>query len=562
MEYVSWIACDEGPNSRSGSCARFPLMLISRQRHERDKAEAIARSARVHEEILGGLPQGLFVLDHDLRIRAPVTRATEALFQRRNLVNTAFDQLLEGILPPHLHPAADGFLTRMCAVDAPADLNGSNPLQQVEARISGPDGAVSSRFLCFAFRRIVTLADARCWIVTVTDISQKVETEHELEELRAYSRAQSACLAGIVRVGADRFFGFLRRSDIAVNTITAVLKKPARTSDAFRMKLDEILQATALIRQQSQALELETIERLAQVFEDAVAELKLHPNLSGSDFLPLAARLDDLFAQLALMRSMTSLVPAHGPASALGPAETATDAQRPPCTDNGTEIIAPDRLEAIIASSTGAAAGLPPTVTVSRTPPAGSLERALQSLAEHMAQSHGCSVELGCQGLADVPGAYQGVIKNIAIQLIRNSIMHGIEPEEQRIAAGKPAIGRLRLRFHLLADQGCQLSFEDDGRGLDSDQLRATAVARGLMTAEAAAQLTSRQAIKLIFRNGFSTVPNPTVDVGRGIGMALVRRHVAQLGGRVALASKPGLQTRFRIMLPPVSDAPARARAR
>ncbi|MBS0400065.1 MAG: hypothetical protein JSR95_15455, partial [Proteobacteria bacterium] len=104
-------------------------MLISRQRHERDKAEAIARSARVHEEILGGLPQGLFVLDHDLRIRDPVTRATEALFQRRNLVNTAFDQLLEGILPPHLHPAADGFLTRMCAVDAPADLNGSNPLQ-------------------------------------------------------------------------------------------------------------------------------------------------------------------------------------------------------------------------------------------------------------------------------------------------------------------------------------------------------------------------------------------------------------------------------------------------
>lgn len=535
-------------------------MLISRKRHERDKAEAIARSARVHEEILGGLPQALFVLDHGLRIRAPVSRAVESLFQRRNLLNSAFEKLIETIVPPHLLPEVRDYLTRMCSADAPADLNGSSPLKQVEARIPGPDGAASNRFLSFAFRRIVTLADIQCWIVTVTDISQKIETERELEEIKAYSRAQSACLMSIARVGAERFFEFLRRSDSAVGAITAVLKKPARSTEAFRTKLDEILQATAPIRHQAQALELATIERLVQVFEDSVAQLKLSPHLSGSDFLPLAARLDELFAQLALMRSMTTPAPAHEsvPADA---GSASTGSAMNPRTANGTQILAPDTLDAILASATAAAAGLPPQVAACQPSPPCSLERALQSLAEHMAQSCDCPVELVCQGLADVPAAYQGVIKNVAIQLIRNSIMHGIEPAVERTAAGKPAAGKLRCRFHLLADQSCQFSFEDDGRGLDAGQLREVAVAKGILGAEEAARLTPRQAIKLIFRSGFSTVPNPTADTGRGIGMALVRRHVAQLGGRVALASKPGLQTRFRILLPPVNGSPARVRA-
>lgn len=514
----------------------------------------------MHEEILGGLAQALFILDPELRIRAPVSRATETLFQKRNLLNAAFDRLLESMLSPHMQAPVRDFLARMRSPDAPADLNGLNPLQQAEARIPGPDGAVSNRFLCFSFRRMVTHVDAQYWIVTVTDIGQRVEAERELEELRAYSRAQSACLASIARFGTDRFFGFLRRSDAAVNMITAVLKKPARTSDAFRVKLDGILQAIAQIRLQAEALELAAVEGLAQVFEKAVAELKLNPHLSGSDFLPLAVRLDELFAQLALMRSMTSVVPAHGAAPA-DRTHAASRAGTAPCTENGTEIIAPDRLDAILASATAADAGLQSPAPISRTPPAGGLERALQSLAEHMAQAHGCSVELSCHGLAEVPGAYQGAIKNIAVQLIRNSIMHGIEPEGERVAAGKPAIGRLRLRFHPLADRGCQLSFEDDGRGLDPDQLREAAVSRGFLDAEAAARLSSRQAIKLIFRSGFSTVVNPSVDVGRGMGMALVRRHVAQLGGRVALASKPGLQTRFRIILPAVNVTPAQGQA-
>ncbi|MBS0614691.1 MAG: hypothetical protein JSS24_16100, partial [Proteobacteria bacterium] len=166
-----------------------------------------------------------------------------------------------------------------------------------------------------------------------------------------------------------------------------------------------------------------------------------------------------------------------------------------------------------------------------------------------------CAVTLSCEGLSEVPTAYQGVVKNIAIQLIRNAVMHGIEPAPERIVAGKPAAGQMWLRFQALPGQGYQLTFEDDGRGLDAALLRDTALAKGLITTEAAEQISDRQAIKLIFRKGFSTVAQPTAEAGRGMGMALVRRYVTEAGGRVALASKPGVQTRFRVILPPVPQA-------
>ena len=529
-------------------------MLISRQRHERDKAEAIAKASRVNEEILGGLPQAIFLLDRDLRIRAPISRLTESLFRRRDFLNTPFEKLLESILPPKSQAPAQEFLARLRSADAPADLNGASPLQEIAVRIASGDGTVENKHLSFTFRRIITFTDGQSWVVTVTDVSQKVESARELEELRAYSKTQAACLASLVRVGAERFTGFLRRSDAAVSMIHAVLKKPARTSHAFRLKLDEILHEISQIKQQAGVLELETVERLAQIFQDAAADLTRKESLSGSDFLPLAVRLDELFAQLALMRSMTSVTPAHRVAPAR-PAAPIVEPGKPRTTDNGTEIIEPSKLAALTAAAAAAAAGLPPPVPVARPIPAGSLESALQSIAEHVTQSLACAVTLSCEGLSEVPTAYQGVVKNIAIQLIRNAVMHGIEPAPERIVAGKPAAGQMWLRFQALPGQGYQLTFEDDGRGLDAALLRDTALAKGLITTEAAEQISDRQAIKLIFRKGFSTVAQPTAEAGRGMGMALVRRYVTEAGGRVALASKPGVQTRFRVILPPVPQA-------
>ncbi len=94
--------------------------------------------------------------------------------------------------------------------------------------------------------------------------------------------------------------------------------------------------------------------------------------------------------------------------------------------------------------------------------------------------------------------------------------------------------------------------FEDDGCGLDPDEVRKTAIARGVITGEGAVRLRDREAIKLIFKSGYSTLSNAPGEPAHGTGLSLVRRYVHEAGGKIALASLLGHETRFKMTLPPL----------
>jgi two-component system chemotaxis sensor kinase CheA len=146
-------------------------------------------------------------------------------------------------------------------------------------------------------------------------------------------------------------------------------------------------------------------------------------------------------------------------------------------------------------------------------------------------------------------------VKNVAIQLIRNAVVHGIENPAEREQAGKSPHATLHLEFNSAAGNGFELLFQDDGRGLDPDKVREVAIARGLLTEEEARQLRDRQAIKLIFKSGFSTMTDAPGDPKHGSGMSLVRRYVHEAGGKIALASIVGQETRFKVTLPAVEQS-------
>jgi two-component system chemotaxis sensor kinase CheA len=141
--------------------------------------------------------------------------------------------------------------------------------------------------------------------------------------------------------------------------------------------------------------------------------------------------------------------------------------------------------------------------------------------------------------------------------LIRNAVMHGVETSAQRQEAGKPPHATLHLEFKALPDKSFELHFQDDGRGLDPDKVRATAIAKGLITEEAATRLRDRQAIKLIFKSGYTTLDSVAGDAPHGSGMSLVRRYVHEAGGKIALATLLGHETRFKVTLPPMTAADA-----
>lgn len=133
--------------------------------------------------------------------------------------------------------------------------------------------------------------------------------------------------------------------------------------------------------------------------------------------------------------------------------------------------------------------------------------------------------------------------------LIRNVADHGIEPADEREAAGKPRMGTARL---IAKHVGGQVLIEiiDDGRGMDPDKLKKKAVEKGLMTVEETEVMTDKQACTIIFLPGFSTAEKVSDVSGRGVGMDVVRTNIERLGGFVDIDSELGRGTTISLRLP------------
>ena len=140
-------------------------------------------------------------------------------------------------------------------------------------------------------------------------------------------------------------------------------------------------------------------------------------------------------------------------------------------------------------------------------------------------------------------------INDPLIHLLRNSVDHGIETPQERLAAGKPERGTLMLTAR--HEQGrIILTVEDDGGGISAAKLRKSAVQKGLITEEAAALLTEEQSIDLMFMAGLSTAQKVTDISGRGVGLDIVNTNIQRINGSIDVETQLGKGTSFQITLP------------
>ena len=140
-------------------------------------------------------------------------------------------------------------------------------------------------------------------------------------------------------------------------------------------------------------------------------------------------------------------------------------------------------------------------------------------------------------------------VRDPLIHLLRNAVDHGVESPEKREAAHKPETAVVRLtaereQSHIV------ITVEDDGGGIDVNKVRASAVKKELITAEAARGLTDDEAINLIFMAGISTAEKATEVSGRGVGLDIVRANIESLSGSVIIDNKVGQGSKFTIKLP------------
>ncbi len=180
-----------------------------------------------------------------------------------------------------------------------------------------------------------------------------------------------------------------------------------------------------------------------------------------------------------------------------------------------------------------------------------------ESIAEEFYQSvRRLGRELGKEAALEMVGGETRMDKRlldtlrpVLLHMIRNSLDHGIEPPAERVRAGKPPRGLIRIRVEHLGEQ-IQIMVEDDGRGIDPELVRAKALERGLMDRAELEHLSDEEAMALIFMPGFSTARIITEISGRGIGMDVVKKSIESMRGTIGIRSRKGEGTVISFRLP------------
>jgi two-component system chemotaxis sensor kinase CheA len=206
------------------------------------------------------------------------------------------------------------------------------------------------------------------------------------------------------------------------------------------------------------------------------------------------------------------------------------------------------RLQRDVAQLGRVTAEVQKTAMAMRMVPIGQLFRKMNRLVRDLARKSGKKAELEMIG-EDVE-LDRTLVEELAdplVHMIRNSMDHGLEPPAEREAAGKRAMGRLKLSASHQAGQ-IVIEISDDGRGLDKRRILDKAVANGLVAPNS--NPSEQEIFHMIFQPGFSTAEKVTEVSGRGVGMDVVRKQVEKLRGRIDIESRRGKGSTFLLKLP------------
>ena len=208
------------------------------------------------------------------------------------------------------------------------------------------------------------------------------------------------------------------------------------------------------------------------------------------------------------------------------------------------------RVEGDIDEFTKLAHHLQDEITAARMVPIGTLYSRLSRAVRDATKSAGKQVDLDLSGSeTELDNNIIQQISDPLVHLVRNSVAHGIERPEDRITAGKPELGKVSLRAYHRGNH-IYIEVEDDGRGIDYERVKLSAIERGLVSPETADRLTERDLREMLFHPGFTTAPVKTELAGRGVGLDVVRANLNALNGEIDIQSVSGQGTKFTLKVP------------
>jgi chemotaxis protein histidine kinase CheA len=456
-----------------------------------------------------------------------------------------------------------------------------NPLHEVEVSFTRPEGGYESRYLNFAFRRIMDEGKVSRVFVAINDVTERVELAEQLRMSEAKKDRQFEFLLTVINQEPRLVKEFIDTAKAHIEDISVAMRTQdfgdgnTGQSAVMRQRLERIFRAVHSIKGNAQMIKLNYFVTMCQSFEGKIVNLKNRSALGGEDFMAIVVQQVDLQKDIDELAEISERFVVSRPPGSLDNAALTAALQssgrggsshpkkEPPKLppDAVSDEPAPAEVAEVVEapSAPPAPAVVPPPVPVAAVAPrsaADDLIAQLTSLAESTAEAHDKMVRLEAADLdmsVLTPEQSRG-LKDILIQLVRNSVVHGIEAPAKRAERNKPEIGTIAIVGNARrADAATAFTFayRDDGGGLNVEAIRAKAVENGLLSAEAAAALAPGAVVGMIFQSGFSTAPELTADAGRGVGMDIIKDLIVdRFGGRIGLKFEPGRYTEFTFSFP------------
>lgn len=476
------------------------------------------------DRIMNTVGQGLFLVQkegNEYRIGSQYSKALEEMFAGAGLGGKDILAVLRKGLPEAAMKKTTDYLELMFKPEIKeAVMNNINPLRETEINFESAGAGGKQKFLQFKFQRIMsqggdgvraategeparTMAPViKHLMATVTDVTKQVLLDRKLKETEEKNAGQMEMLFGILHVEPRMLSEFISDMEEDITLINETLK-PGAANLPLKEKLAIIYRAMHTIKGNAGILNLKFFAGKAHEYEEKVGELQKKADLSGQDFLPLVLKLNEMIETL---REVKSLI---------------------------------QRITQFQATFSGEKKNV------------DLLVRAVDSNVQKLATELNKKADLDFDKFnpEHIPAAHRKLMKDILIQLTRNSLSHGLEAPADRKAAGKDETGKIILTTRKTGS-GTEVLFRDDGRGLQIDKLRKKAVESGKYTAEEVAQWDAGRVAGVIFIPGISTADETTMNAGRGIGMDIIQEKVNSIGGKVELSFEGGKYCEFKIFLP------------
>jgi signal transduction histidine kinase len=473
-------------------------------------------------KILETVNEGLFLMGPDLVIQRGYSSATTRIFHRE-LEGVSFLELLRPGQNPECSPvlseqdrvATRSFLELLLNPKIKEKLiQQTNPLSEVEFRVVDERRKLRTKYLEFRFNRVVEHGRTTQVMVTVHDATSRVSLSREIRHREEQARNQIEMLFGVLHVEPKVLSEFLDQCHTEIVSVLGLLEAEQFSSHAkesgserkerYARLLKGIFRSVHLVKGNAAMLRLSYFEHLAGQLEEIIADVRSKVDFSGEDFLPITVTLASLLDQINMTRELIGRL-------------------------NAMQQVfgnAPDPLHDL---------------------------KPVANLAREIAARNGRKVRVSLQakdGLGNLPDRIRGPVQTVLTQLLRNAVVHGIEPASERRKAGKPETGEIRVVAYRGENKNLILAVRDDGRGINYDLLRERAIELEYGNQENIRYWPEEKLLALLFESGFSTLTDASRDAGRGVGLDVVKEVLAKIGGRLDVSSQSGRFCEFRIEIP------------